>query len=189
MDWDVLSSLATIAAAIVAIITVYHIRTSWQKERESRRPYIAIEEPGIKPLPQSPPFRMQITMRNIGKHPASQFEGAISIFDKTMSGKFTFNTSFTLGNDVPPDSPTPWYTDNVLLPQNVPIQYICLFLKYRDPILEKRYSQIFYMRWDGVSNGITHPDFVYVSSDESDKILDYLKESKANLLRDYNENL
>jgi len=31
------------------------------------------------------------------------------------------------------------------------------------------------MKWDGVRNGITHPDFVHVGIEESNNIENYLK--------------
>lgn len=87
----------------------------------------------------------------------------ISIFDQSLKEKPQFVSDFSIANEIPHDSPTPWYNDSVILPNNINPQYIALQINYYDPILKESYYQIFYMKWDGVKNGITHPDFVQVS--------------------------
>ena len=173
--WDMISSISSMIAAIVALITVVIAISSLQKEKYYKRPYFAIEKPGIKKLDNSPPFRIQITMINTGVHPAKNLTGQISIFDQSLKEKPQFVFNFSISNEIPHDSPTPWYNDSLILPNNVKPQYITLQINYYDPILKESYSQTFYMKWDGVRNGITHPDFVHVGIEESNNIENYLK--------------
>lgn len=179
MDWNkifalltssevlaVISSISGAIAAVSAMFAVYQTRTSLKDDRESNRPYFTIAAPGIKQLPQSPPFRIMIGMENIGRHPAQELVGKILMLEKSLSRQPTFTFDFSVANDIPTGTPTPWYNDTVVLPPNVPPQYIVLVIKYRDPILKKDFAQAFFMRWDGVNIGATHPDFVHVSMEE-----------------------
>jgi hypothetical protein len=81
----------------------------------------------------------------------------------------------SISNEIPSNSPTPWYYDNLNLPENMPPKFIVVVIRYNDPILEKKFDQQYYMKWHGVNNGVTHPDFVHTSIEESDRLLKYLK--------------
>jgi len=179
--WEIISSLSGLVAAIVALITVYIAISSLQQENQYKRPYFIIEKPGIKSLPNSPPYRMQITLYNTGIHPAIELVGTIKILNHSLSNKPEFNINFSVANEIPHNSPTPWYNDDVMLPYNIAPQYIVLSIKYRDPILKERYFQNFFMRWDGIKEGITHPDFVHVRIEEKNKIIDFFKKEGIKL--------
>lgn len=176
--WNILSTISGLIAAIVALITVSISISSLQEANQSKRPYFIIEKPGIKALPNSPPFRIQITLYNTGIHPAINTVGNIVFFNKSLDEEPQYNIVFSVANEIPNNSPTPWYTDSVFLPTNLSPQYIILKIDYGDPILEQLYSQTFYMRWNGVQDGITQPDFVHVGIDEKNNIINYLKEIK-----------
>lgn len=63
--WAIIAAIAGAVAALAALSSIY-LTVSEQKElRESQRPYFTLAEPGIKPLPQSPPYRIQITWRTL----------------------------------------------------------------------------------------------------------------------------
>lgn len=173
--WDIISTLSGLIAAIVALITVYIAISSLQKENQYKRPYFTIEKPGIKVLPGAPPYRMQITLYNTGVHPAIDLVGTIKILEYTLDKKPQFDFEFSVANDIPHDSPTPWYNDGVMLPNDLKKQYVVLNIEYGDPILKDSFSQSFYMKWDGIQNGITHPDFVHVNIEERENIKKYFK--------------
>jgi hypothetical protein len=183
--WAAVSGIASAIAAIAAMFTVYHSRVSWENERESKRPYFIIEKPGIKPLEKSPPFRIQINMENKGTHAAKGLEGKIMILKADLSSQPEFVFNFSIANAIPSNSPTPWYNDTLILPKDLPPQFVVLAIKYTDEILDKSYNQVFYMTWHGVENGLTHPDFVHTSKDDAIKIESYLKE----VITEFNKNL
>lgn len=174
--WAVVSGVASAIAALAAMVTVYHSRVSWQSERESKRPYFIIEKPGIKPLENSPSFRIQINMENKGVHAAKDLEGNILILKGDLTAQTEFDISFSVANAIPANSPTPYYNDSVLLQKDIPPQFVVLAIKYLDEILNKNYSQVFYMSWHGVQEGRMHPDFVHTSKEDARKIEEYLKE-------------
>ena len=120
-------------------------------------------------------------MENRGIHPADDFEGRILILNADLSNKPDFDFKFSVANSIPSNSPTPWYNDSVHLPHNLPLQYVVLAIKYKDPILNKGFNQTFFMKWDGIQNGSIHPDFVYVSKDEAKAISSHLR----NILEEY----
>lgn len=78
-------------------------------------------------------------------------------------------------NDIPANSPTPYYNDSVGLGANMPKHFIFCSISYRDPILKKEYIQSYYMKWDGVINGQTLPDFTHVNTTEKMIIENYVK--------------
>ena len=179
--WAIVGAVSTAIAAIAALLTVYLATTTWKEQIGSKRPYFTITEPGIKPLPQSPPYRIQITMENIGVHPAYDLFGKIYIIDENLKGRPQFTFDFSVANEIPAETPTPWYNDSLQLPTNVPPQYVVFAIKYWDPVVNKSFAQVFFMKWDGVVNGQFHPDFVHVSIEEKQKIEDHLED----LLRDF----
>ncbi|MBO8129934.1 MAG: hypothetical protein H0Z29_00265 [Candidatus Marinimicrobia bacterium] len=179
--WAIVAAISGAIAAIAALLTVYHARIAWKEQIGSNRPYFTIAEPGIKPLPQSPPYRIQITMENIGGRPAYDLLGKIYIINKNLKSGPQFTFDFSVANEIPVKTPTPWYNDSLQLPTNVPPQYIIFAIKYRDPVIDRSFTQVFFMKWDGVINGQTHPDFVHVSKNEKEKIADHIKD----LLRDF----
>ena len=181
--WAIVAAVSGAIAAIAALLTVYQASSSSREERESRRPYFTLAAPGIKPLPQSPPFRIQITMENIGVDPAYDLIGMIFFVEKSLTKPPEFTFNFSIANDIPSKTPTPWYNDDLVLPANVPPHYIVLGIKYYDPILKKSFAQVFYMKWAGVSNGQTYPDFVHVAIEDKKPIFEHLE----NELKDFSE--
>ena len=181
--WAIVSALSGAVAALAAMVTVYQAVTAARADREAKRPYFTIEAPGIKPLPSSPPYRIQITMQNVGAHPATALEGKISFVDAALAAKPAYTFDFSVANDVPSGSPTPWYNDSVMLPNNVPPMYVILAVSYRDDIIGRGYSQEFYMKWQGVENGQTHPDFVHVSASEKVRIEEAVRNEIADIRR------
>jgi len=179
--WAIVAAISGAVAAIAALLTVYHARITWREQIESNRPYFTIMKPGIKPLPQSPPFRIQITMENIGVRPAYDLMGKIYIIDKNLKRGPQFIFEFSVANEIPTKTPTPWYNDSLLLPKNVSPQYVVFAIKYTDPVVKKSFAQAFFMKWDSVVNGRFYPDFVHVSIEEKLKIKEHLKI----LLRDF----
>jgi len=104
--------------------------------------------------------------------------GSIKIFDQSLKKIPQFSVIFSIANEIPKDLPTPWYYDSLILPNDVYPQFIVFEVKYYDPILEENYHQRFYMKWSGVRNGITEPDFVHVNIDDKIKIENYIKDYK-----------
>lgn len=173
--WAIVATISGAIAAIAALLTVYQASSSSKEERESKRPYFTLSAPGIKPLPQSPPFRIQLTMNNIGVHPAYDLIGKVLIMEKSLTNPPAFTFDFSVANEIPAETPTPWYNDALYLPANVPPHYVVLAIKYYDPILKRFFTQMFFMKWDGVINGQTQPDFVHVSKEEKSKLFNHLK--------------
>jgi len=139
-----------------------------------KRPYINISAPGIKPLPKSPPYRIQINMENTGTNAAQDLQARLLMFDQSLKSPPIGNIEIGVANDIPPRTPTPYYNDSVLLPRDYPAQFVVMALKYKDAITNKNYSQVWYMKWDGIMAGTTSPDFVHVSPEEKSRIVPYV---------------
>jgi len=172
--WDIISSISGAIAALAALATIYFALSALNEEKHFKRPYFECKAPGIKKLDNSPPFRIQITMRNSGIHAAKDLIGKILIIEQSLNEKPSFSFDFSISNDIPPNSPTPWYNDSAILPNNINAQYIVLILNYKDAIFNNEYNQYFYMKWNGVKNGITDPNFVHTSIEEKNKLIEYL---------------
>lgn len=176
--WSAISSMCAVITVVIAFYSIRMTISDRKKDRETSRSYFAIYEPGIKKLPESPPYRIQITFSNIGRHPSDGLEGNIFFIDASLQSKPESIIPLSVANDIPPNSPTPWHYDNFIPPKNMPKKYIVVLIEYYDPILKKEFNQPFFMKWDGVKDGFTHPDFTYITKSERKKIKDYLKMRK-----------
>ncbi|NIR30092.1 MAG: hypothetical protein GWN84_12415 [Gammaproteobacteria bacterium] len=167
--WTVVSTVSGAVAALAALMAVRQVSVARAQERLTQRPYFAVSAPGIKALPNSPPYRVQLTLENIGMHPAQDVIGKMLFVDKA-SMQTEYNLTLSLGDEVPARSPTPWQNDAFRPKRNTPEKYIVVFLHYADPLLRKTFKQQFYMQWGGVKEGKIHPDFVHVSRDERKRL-------------------
>ncbi len=106
----------------------------------------------------------------MGVRPAYDLYGKIFIIDKNVIGKPNYSFDFSIADVIPANAPIPWNSDTLLLPRNLPAQYIVLAIEYSDPIVKKILDQIFYMKWNGVIDDKPDSNFVYVSMKEKMKI-------------------
>jgi len=164
--WAAVSAVGGAVSALAALATIRQSSISSREARDAQRPYFLLEGPGIKHLPQSPPFRVILPVRNIGVRPATQFEGRIYIVPILQGVPPAMDLRFSVANPIPQNSPTPWYNDTLVLPDQCPPHFVFLGIEYIDPLSGRHYHQSFYMRWDGVQNGSTQPDFVHVTAQE-----------------------
>lgn len=174
-DWIWTSAPWTAFSAVVALISVFVVRGSIRDRIASERPYLILEQPGIKALPDSPPYRVRITLINQGVRPALDLVGRLFFIQQDFEGR-PMQLSFSIANAIPSKSPTPYYNDSLQLGNEVPPMYIVLSVKYRDPLTNGSYPQQFFMKWGGVQNGKTHPDFVHTTLEEKSKISAALEE-------------
>lgn len=170
-DFAIISVVSGAIAALAAMIAIILTYRSNKQERESKRPYFTVEAPGFKQIGTA--LRLQITFINSGNHPAKEFNGEIRIFQEDLMNENKIDIDVV--NDIPANSPTPYYNDSIGLGTNMPKHFIYCNISYLDPILQKEYMQEFFMKWNGVQNGSTHPDFVHVNTDEKTIIETYIK--------------
>lgn len=174
--WTALSAVAAAVAAVAAMVTVFQAKVSRTEDLAAKRPYFTLVDPGIKSLPQSPLFRILLTMQNIGVHPASDLDGKILFVNSKFSKPPEPVFDFSVANDIPTQTPTPWYNDSLFLPPDAPVMYVVLTIRYCNPILQRDHSQAFFMRWNGAQGGKTDPNFVHVSSEEKKRLEQHLRE-------------
>ncbi len=168
--WAAISAIGGAVSALAALATIWQSRQAAKEATESQRPYFVLEAPGIKQLPNSPPFRVQLTLQNAGGRVATSLEGRIFLIANQPNAQPALDLPFSVASELPPHSPTPWYNDTLQLPAQLPQHYVILGITYSDPVFEKQYKQLFCMRWDGVQNGTFHPDFVHVSNADRQQI-------------------
>jgi hypothetical protein len=177
----------TMARKIILIFSIIFFLMAcfkaWKDEKEKadsvlqeeKRPIFSLIAPGIKQIPNSSKFRMQIGMENTGFHRALDLEGMVILIDQR------FNTEpgivpFSVAGEIPPHSPTPWYSDPTRIPPNASPMYIVYAIKYIDAQARGiKYSQVMYMKWSGAQNGEAESDFVSVSNNERDYILSHMR--------------
>jgi len=176
--WTMVSSLSAVISVFVALYTVYLSVESKKDELIAKRPYFIIENPRIQQLQSSPPFAISITMFNKGIHSAKKLKGTILFVKYDLTSKIPlFKFDFSVSNEIPSNSPTPWFNDSLYLPDNEPPCYIILSIEYVDSILNNGYTQEFFMKWSGVKDGEFSPNFVHTSIEEANSIKDFLSNS------------
>lgn len=182
--WTAVSAVAGAISAIAALFTVWNARKSAEEERKNKRAFFTISEPGIKPLPDSPPFRVQITLENTGVYSATDVKGKLLFVESDLSSDPDYSFDFSIGNVVDSKAPTPWYNDGLYLPNEAPPHFVVLGIRYLDVRLKEEFSQCFFMKWNGVSDGTTHPDFVHVSIEEKEIVTEHLRDEIAPYLNE-----
>lgn len=170
-DFETIGVVSGAIAALAALATICLTYHNNKRDREAKRPYFTIVDPGFKQIKNN--LRLQITFINNGNHPAKEFKGEIQIFQEDVLNVVKIDIDIV--NDIPPNYPTPYYNDSVVLTVNMPRHFIYCNISYLDPILKKKYHQEFFMKWDGVQNWVTHPDFVHVDKSEKNIIQGYVK--------------
>ena len=112
MKWDIFwTAISSICAVITVVFAFYsiHVTISDRKQdRESRRSYFTISQPGIKRLPNSPPYRVQITFENVGQHPSTGLEGNILFIDSSLQTEPESTVALSVANYILTNTPTPW---------------------------------------------------------------------------------
>ena len=164
--WTIITFFSGTVASISALLIVLYLMATWKEQIESNRPYFTITKRNITQLPQSARYNLHFTIENVGVRPAYDLYGKVFVVDKNIKGKPNYSFDFSIADEIPAHAPIPWNSDTLLLPKNLPAQYIVLAIEYSDPIVKEFFSQIFYMKWNGVIEGKPESDFVYVSMKE-----------------------
>jgi hypothetical protein len=120
LNWTAISAIVSILALSFTILFYVH---SINLERDSQRPYFIVTDPGIKLLSDDQPYRVQITLQNEGGRIVSNFSGQILFIDGLLSYPPSQIIELSIGNDIPPKSPTPWYGDGLILSNNMAMHY------------------------------------------------------------------
>ncbi len=170
-----LSTVSAIAAMISAFAAVWAVKTVKalnDQQIKNERPYFVAGELGFKKLPGSSKFRLMFRVTNTGKRPSKNLRmKAIFIADQNKDGHDAclFPVSeCEVAQEIPPNSPTPWYFDAVKLPQNHPPCLIFFGIVYDDIVGSLNYRQQFFMKWDGITNGDFYPDFTYATPEQGE---------------------
>lgn len=170
--WRTVSVISAAVAALAALISVFLMYKSQQKERASKRPYIVIEAPGFYKLEDNS-IIIKINFKNIGLNPALDFSGELRIISKDFTNEQKF--SIDISNAVAPNLPFYYAIDKVRFTgDNIPKYYIYLTVNYLDPMLNKNFNQEFFLKWKGAEQGKMAPEFFNVSSDETNKIIEFI---------------
>lgn len=176
------SSLWAAVSALAALFAIYQVAKVQREAIDASRPYFVVKEPGFKPLDVG--LRLYTMMINEGGREATDFEYRflISELKPELNGRIFFDTGpISISAPLPVGSPSPFYNDGVVLPENLPEQFVFLGMKYNDLRAGRHYSQGIVMRWSGVDNGHTQPDFVYTSKEQAQLFF----EAYPNLKREY----
>ena len=174
--WTAISAIAACVSSIGALAAIFFTFKTIRDQIKTSRPFFNIKEPGLLSTPnQVNTFRMKIIYENCGLWTAYEVVLSIKMIETGFQQDPLLNVIFPLANDVPAHTPTPYYQDDLHLPINCPVHYIYSKISYKDRMLNKEYSQEYFMKWNGVQNGITDPNFVHTTQEEKTNILRYIE--------------
>lgn len=173
----IVATIATTILAITSLITVYITVTAWKEEREAFRPYLTVKESPRVDLKNGVNFELRFT--NSGTHPASNLSSKSLVFDQALAQEPIHHDEFDLANEIPNNTSSSLVIgidEKLINAKQIDITplFIVVDLQYDDPILNKSYNQIIYLKWNGVINGVPQP-MVHVRVEEKTQITDYLK--------------
>lgn len=180
LHWsDLLVTIATVVFACTALITVFITISSWKQEREAARPYLTFKESPSVDIKNGLSFELKFT--NVGEHPVTNLWSKSYVMEQSLKVTPIFIWQHSLVNDIPKNTSSSLLITidkDKLNPtqSNINPYYIVVLLKYLDPMIQKRYTQSIYLRWNGVINDKLQPIF-HVEVEERDNILNYFKKN------------
>ncbi len=172
------SAVSAICAVIVTLLAFWSIRITIgdrRADRQARRSYVTVSDAKIMQLPTSPPYRIQITFKNEGFNRATGFEGEILFVNASLKKKPSSVVPLSIANDIPRNAEPQWKYDEFYPGPNMSKAYVVILYAYFDPLLEEEFRHSFFLKWDGVENGIMKPNFPHVSKSEKAKVEEYLE--------------
>jgi hypothetical protein len=173
--WTVVSAIAAMIAALAAMVTIWQAKATRIQELMARDPYITVTDAGIKVLPESPPYRIECAMVNVGIEPACDLEGRIFMVDSNLSKPLISTINVSVGNDVANQTPAVWHNDTLTLGPEAPPFYVVLAIKYVDR-KQKQHDQDFFMRWEGAHEGKAKPTFRHATKEQRQELRQRLHE-------------
>lgn len=180
---SIIATIATAVLAVTALITVYITISAWREEQEANRPYFTFKESPKVVINESPEF--EIIFTNVGEHPAVNLWSKSIVFSSNMISKPIAEDEYALVNDIPKNASATLLIGldglrNETKKGNVESYFIVIILRYEDPIIDKKFEQILYIKWNGIENGevlLTN----HVEEEEKEKIIKYFKENNISL--------
>ena len=113
-------------------------------------------------------------MQNIGGRPAAELVGELLIADQGLNAEPAFRTEFTIANEIPPGTPTPWYHDGfVCLARFPPSMWYWrsnIQTQLCRPNNEGVLHTVLCYEMSGTKDDQTHPDFVHASQQEKEGV-------------------
>ncbi len=179
---SMIATVATAVLAVTALITVYITVTAWKEEREANRPYFTFQDSPQVVNHESPEFEIKFT--NVGEHPAVSLWSKSVVVNADLQDKPIAMDEYALVNDIPKNaSATLLIGLDALQKQtaqgNVPPYFLVIMLRYEDPIIDEKFEQVLYIKWNGIEEGrllaTTHAEEV-----EKQMIINYFKRNKIN---------
>jgi len=187
LKWsNIIATIATTVLALTALITIYLTVAAWQVQQETARPYFILKESPKIELGNQLSFELKFS--NVGMHPAVNLSSETIVFDDRLTGKPIHHDESAIVNEIPKDSSSSLVMtipSEEIYPKQFSINahYIVVDLQYLDPILDKSYWQLIYLKWNGVLEEKMQAT-VHVKVEEKAKIDDYLKHQGIDLKKD-----
>ncbi|WP_368292554.1 hypothetical protein [Dehalobacter sp. TBBPA1] len=176
--YQLLVTITTFIFAVTSMITVYISLTAWKEERESVRPYLTFTQSPSVEILHKKDLTFSFHFTNVGTHPAASLHCQAIFADSDLNAEPLQVDQISLANYVSPDSTVDLVVTVDIQTQGIDTgqvnqHYIILNLKYFDPVFEKQYEQIIYLRWAGISKGQLQPIY-HASREDKAQIIQYL---------------
>lgn len=184
IKWSgILAACGTMTLAITALITVCVTLNAWKVQREAARPYLSLKESPKVEVQSGLSFEFKFS--NVGVHPAVNLSSQTLVFDHNLADPPIHNDQYNLVNEIPKDMPASLVialdTKEVDVSQpNIDPYYIVVYMSYADPLINRRYQQTLYFKWNGIEGGAMQP-VVHIETREKERITEYLKARQINL--------
>lgn len=176
---NIIATIATSILAVTALITVYITVSAWSEEREANRPYFTFKDSPSVTLKESPEFEIQFT--NVGEHPAVGLWSKSIVFSTDLKQRPITVDEYALVNDIPKNAYATLLMslkglENKEKSGEIPPYFIVIILKYEDPIINQRFEQTLYIKWNGMQKGENFST-VHAEAAEKAMILEYFKKN------------
>ena len=156
---------------------------AWQKEYQRAedlsklRPEFAEADSAIEqvmnPNKLSGDFRFVLKLRNVGKRSAININGYILFIKQTLEGPPPYRLTIDMVNEAYPDV-TLRISRGAKLAKEVPPYFLVSKIEYSDSETLAKYSQVVFLRWDGMQSGGGIKNLWGVSAAQEKRIREYL---------------
>jgi len=180
---SMIATIATAILAITALITVYITISAWREEREANRPYFTFKESPQVVNNESPEF--EIKFNNVGEHPAVNLWSKSVVFNSDLKSKPIAVDEYALVNDIPKNASATLLIGlealkNETSAGTVSPYFIVIVLRYEDPIIDEKFEQTLYIKWNRSEKGETL-NTTHAEEEEKQKIINYFKQNNISL--------
>lgn len=182
--WDIAQIIANISTAVIAIFALFFGYIQWRKKLEFDRPRISLTDtpPHFKSNNKNKKNegKVNIEIKNIGKRPAILLKMKLYAIDSNLDKEPAIE-EYILPNVFQPGSKLNISAFNIPDISQIPTHLIITIFSYRDDLLKREFTTSEFLRLNRYTENNPSVTLPYMSIDDKNNLLEFLKSRKINI--------